>query len=180
MKQSTDFTETQLERTLIHKGKVIDLVIDKVELPNKKHVTREVLLHSGGVVIVPVTSDGKFVLVEQFRYSIGQHLLEFPAGRLNKGEDPQEAALRELEEETGFIANKIEKLGFIYTAPGFCDEKLHIYLATELKAGKPNPDEDEFVNVVILSQDELAEKIKTQKIYDAKTLSGWAMLKNQK
>lgn len=176
MQTPNDLTEKQISRRSIHKGKVVETVIDEISLPNGKTTTREVILHSGGIVIVPITKDGSFVLVEQYRYPIGSLLLEFPAGRLNPGEDPQEAALRELAEETGYRASSIKSMGFIYTAPGFCNERLYIFLASELEEGEQNPDEDEFVKPILISKEDLAQKIKNQEINDAKTLSAWSLL----
>jgi ADP-ribose pyrophosphatase len=171
-----DLTETCLSSTKVHDGKLLKFNIDEVSLPNGNTSEREIVLHPGGVVIIPVTNDGKLVLVEQYRYAVGQLLLEFPAGRLNPGEDPLEAALRELIEETGFRAGNIKLLTHIFTAPGFCNEKLYIYLATNLTAGEQAPDEDEFVKPILLSKEELAAKIKNGEVNDAKTLAGWGLL----
>jgi ADP-ribose pyrophosphatase len=171
-----NFFEKQISRKSIHKGAVVETVLDEVLLPNGKAASREVILHNGGVVIVPITKDGKLVLVEQFRYPIGQMLLEFPAGRLNAGEDPQLAALRELAEETGYKAKKITSLGHIVTAPGFCSEKLFMFLAEDLEEGNPSPDEDEFVKPVLLTRQELQDKITNLQINDAKTLAAYALI----
>ncbi|MDJ0625382.1 MAG: NUDIX hydrolase [Candidatus Caenarcaniphilales bacterium] len=173
---SENFAEECIESKLIHKGSILEFKLDKVRLPNGKTSSRELVLHPGGIVIIPITRDGKFVLVEQYRYATGEKLTEFPAGRLNLKEDPTEAARRELTEETGYTAGKIESLGFIYTAPGFCNEKLFMFLATELQEGKPNPDEDEFVRTIHLSRDELSQKIKSREITDAKTIAGWGLI----
>jgi len=175
-KKLDNLTEHCLSSKLIHEGKVIQLKLDEISLPNGNTSRREVVIHNGGVVIVPIRPDGKLVLVEQYRYAVGQRLLEFPAGRLNKGEDPQEAALRELIEETGYRAGEIKKLGHIFTAPGFSNERLHIYLATELTAGEANPDEDEFVEPIVLSREELMHKIQNGEVHDAKTLSALTLL----
>jgi len=178
--QETDsLTEHCLSSKMIHEGRVIQLKLDEIRLPNGKTGKREVVLHNGGVVIIPQKPDGKLVLVEQYRYAIGQRLLEFPAGRLNLQEDPLKAALRELTEETGFKAGNIKKLGHIFTAPGFCSECLHIYLATDLQEGSPQPDEDEFVEMVILSPDQLKQKIYKAEITDAKTLAAWSLFQTQ-
>ncbi|HEY9886620.1 MAG TPA: NUDIX hydrolase [Vampirovibrionales bacterium] len=168
--------EKQLSTRLVHRGNVVDLTVDQVELPNGKRGEREVVLHNGGVVIVPQLETGQFILVKQYRYAIQSTLFEFPAGRLEIGENPAQAAIRELEEETGYCTNKLEHLGDIYTAPGFCSEKLNIYLATELEFKKQNLDEDEFLEVFVMSQAELMQKVKQQEITDAKTLAAMSML----
>jgi ADP-ribose pyrophosphatase len=157
-----NFFEKQISRKSIHKGAVVETVLDEVLLPNGKAASREVILHNG--------------VVEQFRYPIGQMLLEFPAGRLNAGEDPQLAALRELAEETGYKAKKITSLGHIVTAPGFCSEKLFMFLAEDLEEGNPSPDEDEFVKPVLLTRQELQDKITNLQINDAKTLAAYALI----
>lgn len=169
--------EETLNSQLIYQGSIISLKIDEVSLPNGKKSRREVIMHNGGIVIIPITAEQKFVLVEQYRYSAGQNLLEFPAGRLNSlDENPLEAAKRELQEETGYIAGEIKPLTFAYSAPGFCTEKLYFFLATNLQAGPASPDEDEFVSTVLLSKQELAKKIKTGKINDCKTLAAWGLI----
>lgn len=170
-----DFTEKQISRKIIYEGKVVDLVIDEVSLPNGKSANREIILHSGGVVVLPITKEGNLVLVEQFRYATGQTLLEFPAGRLNKNENPQKAALRELKEETGFTAGKIENFNHIFMAPGFCTERLFVFLATDLIKGEAQPDEDEFVRTIILKPSEFKDKIIKSEIIDAKTLAIWSI-----
>ncbi|MDX1919626.1 MAG: NUDIX hydrolase [Candidatus Caenarcaniphilales bacterium] len=179
MHNLTDLTEKQISRRSIHKGSVVETVVDEIILPNGKSAKREVILHAGGIVIVPITKEGHFVLVEQYRYPIETLLLEFPAGRLNPGEDPLKAAYRELAEETGYRAASIEPLGFIYTAPGFCSEKLYMYVAKGLEEGEQNPDEDEFVKPVLMSKEELAQKIKNFEIHDAKTLAAWSLVGGQ-
>ncbi|MBI3578301.1 MAG: NUDIX hydrolase [Ignavibacteriales bacterium] len=113
-------------------GKVFNLIIDEVEYPSGNKGVREVAQHPGGAVAVPLLDDGTIVLVRQFRYPMKQYLYELPAGKLNIGEDPKLCAARELEEETGYIAGSLKKLTSIYTTPGFCNEQLHIFLATEL------------------------------------------------
>lgn len=122
-----------LKRETLYSGKVFDLVVDQVEYPSGNTGVREIAHHPGGAVVVPLLDNGSVLMVKQLRYPFGMHILELPAGKLNKGEDPAVAARRELEEETGWIAGKLELLTSIYTTPGFCDEVLHIFLATELR-----------------------------------------------
>ncbi len=167
--------ETQISRQIIHTGKVIDLVRDSVDLPSGRVGSREIILHNGGVVILPYDSlTGLFTLVKQFRYATGDFLLEFPAGRLELGEDPLEAAKRELGEETGLSAKSWSKLGEIYPAPGFCSEKLFLFLATDLTEGEPNPDEDECLEIIKLSEDDLKKKLKASSVIDAKTIAAYS------
>jgi ADP-ribose pyrophosphatase len=176
-KFSSDLLETRISSRVVHKGHILKLTLDEVKLPNGNTSQREVVHHPGGVVIIPRTHDGKFVLVEQFRYAIGQDLLEFPAGRLNHGEtDPMRAAARELAEETGYSAEKLESLGRVFSAPGFCNERLFIYMATGLLPGIPHPDEDEFVRIVHLTKEELKHKVEIGEIHDAKTLACWGLI----
>jgi ADP-ribose pyrophosphatase len=122
----------RISRDVLYRGKIIDLVVDQVEYPDGKRGVREVVRHPGGAVTVPLLDDGRVILVKQLRYPFGEEVLELPAGKLDPGEDPAAAAARELTEETGWIAGKLEKLTSILTSPGFCDEILHIYKATQL------------------------------------------------
>ena len=171
-----DLTEKKLSSKTLYKGKILEYCLDQVESPNGKEGEREVILHNGGVVIIPRLSNDRFILVRQFRYAINKTILEFPAGRLNsKSEEPEKAALRELIEETGYKAEKITHINSIFTAPGFCSEVLHIYLAEELSEVGQNLDPDEFVNLIELSRVQLESLIKEKEIQDAKTLAAWAM-----
>lgn len=122
-----------LKSERLYAGKVFNLVIDEVEYPSGNKGIREVAEHPGGAVAVPLLDNETIVLVRQFRYPMKQYLYELPAGKLNIGEDPKLCAARELEEETGYIAGSLRKLTSIYTTPGFCNEQLHIFLATELR-----------------------------------------------
>jgi ADP-ribose pyrophosphatase len=163
------------ERTInsnkIFTGKVISLQVDEVELPNGKTSKREIIKHPGAVAILPVTKDGKIILVEQYRKALERVIVEIPAGKLEAGEKPEDCAYRELEEETGYSCDNLEWLISFYTSPGFADEIVHLYLATGLNKNV-NPallDEDEFVNIIELSLEEAKQFISEQKIYDAKT-----------
>lgn len=121
---------------VIFKGIVFDIKVDQIEYDSGNAGVREVILHNGGAVVVPVTDEGKIIFVKQYRYPFNEWMYELPAGKLEKGEDPFICATRELTEETGYTSNNISKLGRIYTSPGFCDEILHIYLAENLIEGK--------------------------------------------
>ena len=137
-----NFEEKTLTSEYVFNGKVIDVKRDNILVSNGHKSIREVVEHSGGVVILAIR-DNNILLVKQYRYPLKETAIELPAGKLEKDENPDFASKRELQEETGYIAKKWTKLGYIFTSPGFCDEKLHLYLAQELKYVKQNPDEDE-------------------------------------
>ncbi|HKI79459.1 MAG TPA: NUDIX hydrolase [Ignavibacteriaceae bacterium] len=154
-------------------GKVFDLKIDEILYDSGNKGIREVAVHPGGAVVVAVKNDGKIIMVKQFRYPFQKFLIELPAGKLDKDEDPMNCAVRELEEETGYAAGQIEKLGSIYTTPGFCTEELHIYLAKDLAAGEHNREEGEYeMEIFEFTLEEIEEKIKNGEIVDSKTICG--------
>ncbi len=160
-------------------GKVFDVILDEIEYNGTGNKSfRQVAVHPGGAVVLPLKSDGKIVLISQYRYPHNEILLELPAGKLEKDEDPLLCATRELTEETGYTSNKITKLGKIYTTPGFCDEVLHIYLAEDLTPGNHAREEgEEGMEVIELTLEEIEEKIRKGKIVDAKTICGVFMYK---
>lgn len=163
--------EKTLHTEHIFSGRVISLQVEEVELPNGKTSKREIIKHPGAVAVIAITDDEKIVMVEQYRKALERNIIEIPAGKLEKGEEPQGCAIRELEEETGYECNNIDWLISFYTSPGFADELVHLYVATGLKKklDAASLDEDEFVNIVEVSLDEAKELVKNQKIYDAKT-----------
>jgi ADP-ribose pyrophosphatase len=166
------FFEKPIERKKLYSGRIVDVRLDTAELQNGKRVFREVVEHPGGVAIVPVLDDMRVLLVRQYRYPMGQELLEIPAGKLERGEEPIDCAMRELSEETGYTAGKLTYLGATYPSPGFCEEILHIYLATELTPGVSHPDEDEFLEIVEYRLDELVDMILKNDLPDSKTILG--------
>jgi len=170
---------TKEEKTMkserVYEGKVINLRVDTVELPDRKYSKREIVEHAGAVAIVAVNPEGKLLLIKQFRKPVEEVLLEIPAGRIEPNENPEHTALRELEEETGFKANKIEKLVQYYSTPGFSNEILHIYLAQELEAGIAKPDEDEYIETFPMTLEEAMDKIKAGEIKDSKAIIGILM-----
>lgn len=168
-----------LKSEIRFKGKVFDHQVDEIEYESGNKGIREIAIHPGGAVVVPVKDDGKIILVKQFRYPLQKTLIELPAGKLEKGEDPLVCATRELEEETGYKSNKIFKLGEIYTAPGYCTEILHIYSASELIPGKHNREEGEHgMEILELTINEIQQMIMNGEISDAKTIVGIHFLKN--
>lgn len=162
-----------IESRVFFSGKVFDLKVDKIEYNSGNPGIREVAVHPGGAVVVPVLDNGRIIIVKQYRYPLNKTILELPAGKLNKDEDPLVCAVRELEEETGYKAGRIEKLGAICTSPGFCTEILHIYFANELIPGNHNREEGEYgMEILELTFKEAEEKIKRGEIIDAKTICG--------
>lgn len=151
---------------------MIDLTVDRITTASGTQAVREVVVHSGGAAVVPVLSNGDVLLVEQFRYPMRQSLLELPAGKIDPGESPEETAARELEEEVGFTAGRLEKLAAFYTTPGFCSELLHLFLARDLEPGQRAGDEDEELSVHRYAPKQLEKLIGRGKIVDAKTLIG--------
>ena len=142
--------ETCVDSRLIFDGKVMHLYHDQIRLPDGNTAYREYARHIGAVCVLPLFADGTVACVRQYRYPHGEILTEIPAGKLEKGEDPIEGAIRELREETGLTAEKLIYFGGTYPSPGFCDEQLHIYLALGLTHGEACPDEDEFLNVEMI------------------------------
>lgn len=168
-----DLIEKTLTSDVVYDGKIINVYNDKVEISTGKTSYREVVEHSGGVVILAVHKKDnieKILMVKQFRYPLKQALLELPAGKLEKDEDPFEAAKRELTEETGYIAKNWEDLGYIYTSPGYSNEKLYLYKATNLEYVGDCPDEGEILIEYEFSTDEIKKMIQNGDITDAKTI----------
>lgn len=165
------YQEKRLSGKMVYEGKILKVRVDEVSLVNGRTAVREVMMHPGGVAVVPLLPDGDVICVRQFRYPMGQDVLEVPAGKLDRGEEPLAGAKRELEEETGYTAKEYVYLGEFYPSPGFCDEVLHIYLATGLEKGQAHPDEDEFLDVEKISLEELAGMIGRNELPDGKTIA---------
>jgi ADP-ribose pyrophosphatase len=162
-----------LKSEIKYHGKVFDHQVDEIQYDSGNIGIREIAVHPGGAVVIPIKDDGKIILVKQFRYPLQKTLIELPAGKLDKNEDPLNCAIRELEEETGYKAKKFEKLGAIYTAPGYCTEILHIYKAIGLIPGNHNREEGEQgMELLELTVNEIKEKIISGEINDAKTIAG--------
>ncbi|WP_062046495.1 NUDIX hydrolase [Bacillus sp. JCM 19034] len=162
--------EKTIKTTEIFKGKIIDLQIEEVELPDGRLSTREVVKHPGAVAVVPIKEDGKLVLVRQYRKALQKTIIEIPAGKLEANENPKFAAMRELEEETGYKTDSLTFIGSFYTSPGFADELIHLYLTSHLEVGQSHTDDDEFIDVLEVTLDEAEKLIEEQQIHDAKTM----------
>jgi len=156
----------------IYHGKVITLNIDTVTLPNGVTIDLEMVRHPGAAAVVPLKDDGTVVLIRQFRHAAGGFIFEIPAGKLHLGEDPKACAARELEEEIGYQAGTLELLSSIFTAPGFTDEVIHIYKATDMTKTQQNLDRDEVLELVEMPLPEAIDMIRTGAIRDAKTMVG--------
>ncbi|MBC8683174.1 NUDIX hydrolase [Staphylococcus pseudintermedius] len=163
------FEEKTISKESIYKGKIIEVEKHKVSLPNNETAYREVVKHNGAVAICALTPDQQVILVKQYRKALEQELLEIPAGKLEPGEDRESAAMRELEEETGYKAKKLTLIGEVYGTPGFSNEKISVYFADNLVEGKVNLDEDEFVEKVLYSLDDVKKTVEARTIEDAKT-----------
>jgi ADP-ribose pyrophosphatase len=160
-----------LESTEIFQGRIFDVTVDTVREGDTTY-TREVVHHPGSAVIIPIFEDGTVALVRQYRHPAVRYLLEAPAGTLNRGERPEEGAARELEEELGLVAGKLIKLSEFFVSPGFCEEKMWVYLATEMTATKQQLEDDEILDVVRLPLVQALEMITDGEIEDAKTIIG--------
>ncbi|HAR6103704.1 TPA: NUDIX hydrolase [Staphylococcus pseudintermedius] len=163
------FEEKTISKESIYKGKIIEVEKHKVSLPNNETAYREVVKHNGAVAICALTPDQQVILVKQYRKALEQELLEIPAGKLEPGEDRESAAMRELEEETGYKAKKLTLIAEVYGTPGFSNEKISVYFADNLVEGKVNLDEDEFVEKVLYSLDDVKKAVEARTIEDAKT-----------
>ena len=164
--------EKPLSEDLAWSGRIFNINRLQVELPDGRNAVRDVVRHPGAVAIVALTEDGRICLVRQYRTALGRVTVEIPAGKLDPGEDPLEAASRELVEETGMQAEKIAFLTTIASSDGFCDELIHIYMATGLSFSKSSPDADEFINVDLVDLRELIDAVLDGRIEDAKTVVG--------
>lgn len=163
--------ETTKSSEKLFSGRIIDLYLEEVLLPNGKTSTREIIKHPGAVAVIAITKENKIVMVQQYRKAMERVLVEIPAGKLEKGEQPDVTAKRELEEETGYTTESLQHLLSFYTSPGFADELVHLYFTEELEilTEKAELDEDEFVDVLEVTLEEAQEMIDNQRIFDAKT-----------
>lgn len=169
--------EVTVASEYLYRGRVVNLRLDTVRLPNGSTTKREIVEHRGAVAIVPLDEDGNVALVRQFRKPAERAILEIPAGTLDPNEDVSVCLHRELREETGLVAGKVERLAGYYSAVGFCTEFIEVYLATELSQGQAGPDEDEWLEVVWLPLAQAQDMVERGEIVDAKTIVGLLTLK---
>ncbi len=167
--------EHKIDEKRIYDGEIINFRVDRLK-QNGKEMMREVVEHNGGVVIVCQPTPDEIVLIKQYRYSVDEVLWEFPAGRIEKGEEPLPAAKRELTEETGYVATEWSELSRFFTAPGFCNEMLYMYKATNVTVAEKSLDEDEETDVVVMSLGDAWKLVSSGAVRDAKTVAGIALL----
>lgn len=160
----------QIESQSIFRGAVFEVVRDRLREENGFEIVREIVRHSGGAGCLPLFDDGRIALVKQYRHPARRELLEIPAGKIESGETPMACAMRELEQEIGFRAGRIEALAEFYSTPGFCEERLYVYLATDLQPVEQNLDHDEFVEVVYLPFPEAVMMAERGEFEDSKTI----------
>ena len=166
-----DTVYENLRTTKIYQSPVFEVSETEVRLPNGRETTRFLVSHPGAAVILPVDAEGQILMIRQYRHAVGAHILEMPAGTLERNEDPLACAKREIVEEIGFRAERWTSLGSIYPAPGFCNELQHLYLAQELTADSAEADEDEIIEVCPMSVSAVEEGIASGNIFDGKTIA---------
>jgi ADP-ribose pyrophosphatase len=164
--------ERTVESRQVYEGRRIKLHVDRVVLPSGRETTREVVDHPDCVAIVAVDAENNVILVRQFRYALARELLEIPAGVIEPGEEPVYSAFRELEEETGYTAARMERLGGFYSSPGCFTEFLHLFLATELEPGHKAVQDDEITEVVPVPLEQVRNLIISGELRDAKSIAG--------
>ena len=161
----------------IYNGRVVRLDVDRIVEPSGMEVEREIVRHPGAAVLLPVTSDGRVILIRQFRYAAGETLLEVPAGTIDPGETPEETAGRELLEETGYHSRRLEKLAEFFPSPGILAERMHLFLATELEKREASPDADESLQIVELAWERALALEPGTDVRDAKTIVALSFLR---
>ena len=169
-----------LKQRLLYKGRKFDFEVNRLRLPNKVEGEWECVRHPGGALAVPITAEGKLVLVRQYRFAIQGRILEFPAGTLERNEDPLETVQREIQEETGYTARKWDKLGEFFLAPGYSDEIIYAFLARDLQKLETPPakDEDEDIETVLLTPEQLEKAILDGEPVDAKSISSFLLARS--
>ncbi len=164
-----DIIEKTVKENYIFHGKILNLRRDDIETADGSPAIREVVEHNGGAAVIAVTGEDEILLVRQYRYAVGKIMTEIPAGKLEKGEDPTDAVIRELKEETGAVAERVYPLGWLYVSPGYTTEKLYIYVAEGLTFGEQDLDPDEYLDVVRMPFADALEKALGGGFNDAKT-----------
>jgi ADP-ribose pyrophosphatase len=172
MGDDEQFVEQRIDGEVVYQGRILDLEVDRVRLPSGHETTREVVRHKGAAVMLPLLPSGEVAFVRQYRYPMGELLLELPAGKLDPGESAETCARRELEEETGWRAGTMTSLGWFYTTPGFSDEILHAFFAGDLVAVEDAvQDPDEVIEIVTMPVDEALAACADGRIRDGKTIA---------
>ena len=166
------YKEEIIKSETIYKGRIFDVIVDDVKLPDGKIAKREIVDHWGAVTIIAVTNDNKVILVKQYRHPVKKELYELPAGKLDLNLDPLSTAKQELREETGYEAKVLKDVIQCYTTPGFSNERMHFFVAKDLTKTKQNLDHDEFIDVLEVDSRSVIEMIKEGKIEDVKSLLG--------
>ena len=164
-----NFEEKTLKRNEIYNGKILSLHVDDIELPNGERAIREIVEHSGGVCVAAITEENELFFVRQYRYPYKKVLLELPAGKLEKGENPLEAGMRELEEECGIVAEKVISMGTVYPTVAYCSEIIYLFAAKGLSHTAQHLDKDEFLDYEKISIEKAAEMVMNGEISDSKT-----------
>ena len=164
--------EKTLSSRLIYNGRAVKLRIDTVKMPSGRETTREIVEHADCVAIIAIDADDNILLVNQFRKSVEKALLEIPAGGIEPGEDPATTVRRELQEETGYLPRKVERLGGFYSTPGYCTEYLYLYLATELIPSQLQAEDTENIRLTRVPINQVRRLITSGSICDAKTIAG--------
>ncbi|MBA7715792.1 Methanol dehydrogenase activator [subsurface metagenome] len=164
--------EKTLSSQLIYDGRAVKLRVDTVRMPSGRETRREIVEHRDCVAIVAIDADGNVLLVRQFRKSVEKGLLEIPAGGIDPGEDPVTTVRREMQEETGYLPRKVERLGGFYSAPGYCSEYLHLYLATDLTPSQLYAEDTESIKLVRVPISQIPSLIASGSICDAKSIAG--------
>lgn len=165
-----EFFEKTMKTDRVYEGRILNLRVDTVELPNKMYSKREIIEHKPAVVIIPILDKDTVVMIKQYRKAVDKTILEFPAGLIDNGETPEQAAERELQEEIGYSSKKFNYLYDFFSSPGFTDEKVSMFLATDLFESKLEADDDEFLNIELVKIDDLVDMLNNYELNDVKTI----------
>jgi ADP-ribose pyrophosphatase len=164
--------EKTLSSQLVYEGRAVKLRVDTVETPTGRETTREIVEHSDCIAVVAIDADNNVLLVKQFRKPVEKELLEIPAGGIDHGEDPEAAVRRELREEIGYMPQKVKRLGGFYSAPGYCTEYIHLYLATDLVPSRLFAEDTEEISLVRVPVAQIPDLIASGRFCDAKSIAG--------
>jgi ADP-ribose pyrophosphatase len=170
-----------LRRKLFYQGRKFDFEVNRFRLPNRVEGEFDCIRHPGGALVIPMTADGKFILVRQYRFTVLGRILEFPAGTVESGEDPADTVAREIQEETGYKAASIAKLAEFFLAPGYSDEIIYAFLAQDLEKleSPPAQDDDEDIEVVLMTAAEIIQAIASGDLADAKSIAAFTIAQRQ-